>query len=159
MRFVGSIEAKVDEKGRVFLPAAFRKTLKGGDESVIYMRKDIFQPCLVLYPESIWNAQLQTLRSRLNRWNEKHQLIFRQFVSDVEQVGLDSGGRLLIPKRYLKMAGITQTVRFVGMDDTIEIWSDERADKPFMEAEEFAKAIGEIMQGAQTAASENIFDY
>lgn len=148
MRFVGNIEAKVDEKGRVFVPAAFRKTLKSGGEEAVFMRKDIFQPCLVLYPESIWSQQLQTLRSRLSRWDARHQLIFRQFVSDIEQVSLDGGGRLLIPKRYLKMAGITQGVKFVGMDDTIEIWSDEHTEKPFMDAEEFAKAVGDIMQGA-----------
>jgi MraZ protein len=47
------------------------------------MRKDVFRNCLTLYPESVWNEQLDTLRSKLNRWNAAHQQIFRQFVSDV----------------------------------------------------------------------------
>ena len=62
MRFIGNIEAKVDAKGRVFLPAVFRKELPGDDTATLMLRKDLFQDCLVLYPESIWNEE--TLHSR-----------------------------------------------------------------------------------------------
>ena len=88
MRFVGNIEAKTDAKGRVFLPSAFRKLLQTAAEEGLVLRKDIFQPCLVLYPQSVWDEQLNLLRSRLNRWNAQHQQLFRQFVSDVEQLTL-----------------------------------------------------------------------
>lgn len=145
MRFLGNIEAKTDAKGRVFLPSVFRKVLQSSGEEKLVMRKDVFQPCLVLYPESVWNEQMDTLRQRLSRWNARHQLIFRQFVADVEEVTLDGNGRFLIPKRYLKMAEIEQTVKFVGMGDTIEIWRSADGDKPFMEAEEFGQALEDIM--------------
>ena len=52
MRLLGNIEAKVDAKGRVFLPAVFRKGLQTEREESLVMRKDVFQSCLVLYPES-----------------------------------------------------------------------------------------------------------
>ena len=80
MRFIGNIEAKTDSKGRAFLPAVFRKVLQAAGEERLVLRKDIFQPCLVLYPESVWNEQLDILRSRLSRWNSRQQQIFRQFV-------------------------------------------------------------------------------
>lgn len=146
MRFLGNIEAKTDAKGRVFLPAAFRKVLQSGGEENMVMRKDVFQPCLVLYPESVWNGQMDDLRRRLNRWNSDHQQIYRQFVSDVEIVSLDGNGRFLIPRRYLKMAAIEQNVKFIGMGDTIEIWSGEACERPFMEPEDFGKAIEEVMR-------------
>lgn len=152
MRFVGSIEAKADSKGRVFLPAAFRKLLQAAGEEGLILRKDIFQPCLVLYPESVWNEQLNLLRARLNRWNPQHQQLFRQFVSDVEQLTLDANGRLLVPRRYLRMAGIEQDVKFIGMDDTIELWDNAGTKRPFVEAEEFARQLGDIM-GSPDAAS------
>ena len=145
MRFLGNSEAKTDAKGRVFLPANFRKQLQAAAEESLVMRKDTYQDCLILYPESAWNVQMNELRSRLNRWNPKHQMIFRQFVSDVEIITLDANGRFLIPKRYQKLAGIVQEVRFIGMDDTIEIWSKEAADQPFMKPEEFEKGLEEIM--------------
>lgn len=145
MRFLGNSEAKTDAKGRVFLPSAFRKQLQSTAEECLVMRKDIYQECLVLYPESVWNEQMNELRNRLNRWNAKHQMLFRQFVSDVEIVTLDSNGRFLIPKRYLKLANIEQEVRFIGMDDTIEIWAKKSLENPFMDAELFGKGLEEIM--------------
>ena len=145
MRLLGNIEAKVDAKGRVFLPAVFRKALQTAAEETLVMRKDVFQQCLVLYPESVWNTQMDLLRSRLNRWNRKHQEIYRQFVSDVELLTLDGNGRFLIPKRYLRMADISQEVKFIGMGDTIEIWSTALTEKPFMEPDNFGKALEEVM--------------
>ena len=149
MRFLGNIEAKTDAKGRVFFPAVFRKVLQASGEENIVLRKDVFQPCLVLYPESVWNTQMDLLRSRLSRWNAAHQQIFRQFVSDVEIVTLDGNGRFLIPRRYLKMANIEQAVKFVGMGDTIEIWRATTDDQPFMEAQEFGAAL-EALMGNET---------
>lgn len=148
MRFIGNIEAKTDSKGRAFLPAVFRKVLQASGEERLVLRKDIFQPCLVLYPESVWNEQLDTLRSRLSRWNSRQQQIFRQFVSDVEILTLDGNGRFLIPRRYQKMAAIAQAIKFVGMDDTIEIWQNDEPDKAFMDADGFSEAIEEVMSKA-----------
>jgi len=145
MRFLGNIEAKTDAKGRVFLPAVFRKVLQASGEENLVLRRDIFQQCLVLYPESVWNEQMDELRSRLSRWNSAHQQIFRQFVSDVELLTLDGNGRFLLPKRYMQMAQIEQSVKFIGMGDTIEIWSSSLAEKPFLEADDFSSALEDIM--------------
>ena len=145
MRFLGNIEAKTDAKGRAFLPATFRKVLQGGGDERLVLRKDVFQPCLVLYPESVWNEQMDALRSRLNRWNKQHQQVFRQFVSEVELLTLDGNGRFLIPKRYLRMADIIQDIKFVGMGDTIEIWSNKKAEELQMKPEEFGQALEELM--------------
>ena len=145
MRFLGNIEAKMDAKGRAFLPAVFRKILQAGSEERLVLRKDVFQPCLVLYPESVWNEQLDALRQRLNRWNKQHQQVFRQFVSEVEVLTLDGNGRFLVPKRYLRMADIEQDVKFVGMGDTIEIWSNAKAEQCQMNPEDFGKALEELM--------------
>ena len=145
MRFLGNIEAKTDTKGRAFLPAVFRKVLQSVGEERLVMRKDVHQQCLVLYPESVWNEQMDALRSRLNRWNKQHQQVFRQFVSEVELLTLDGNGRFLIPKRYLRMADIIQDIKFVGMGDTIEIWSNKKAEELQMKPEEFGQALEELM--------------
>ena len=135
----------MDAKGRAFLPAVFRKMLQAGGEERLVLRKDVFQTCLVLYPESVWNEQMDALRQRLNRWNKQHQQVFRQFVSEVEVLTLDGNGRFLVPKRYLRMADIEQDVKFVGMGDTIEIWSNVKAEQGQMNPEDFGKALEELM--------------
>ena len=145
MRFLGNIEAKTDAKGRAFLPAVFRKVLNASREESLVLRKDIFEPCLVLYPESVWNERMDALRKRLSRWSRRDQMIYRQYVTDVEMITLDGNGRFLIPKRYLKMANIDQQIRFTGMDDCIEIWANSENNEPFMSAEEFSKAMEETM--------------
>lgn len=146
MRFLGNIEAKADSKGRVFLPSAFRKVLQAVGEEQLVLRMDVHEQSLVLYPESVWEEQMDNLRSRLNRWNRQHQQIFRQFVSEAEAVTLDGNGRFLISRRLMEAAGIEQAVRFIGVGDTIEIWA-VRDDKPFMEKEEFSAALEGIMNG------------
>ena len=152
MRFLGNIEAKTDMKGRAFLPATFRKVLEASGGETLMLRKDIFQRCLVLYPESVWNEQENALRKRLNRFNARHQQIFRQYVSQVEVVTLDGNGRFLIPKRYMDMADIKQDIVFIGMDDTIEIWAGENIGQTQMASEEFGKALEEIMGQEATPA-------
>ena len=141
----------MDVKGRAFLPAVFRKVLQAGGEEQLILRKDVFQPCLVLYPERVWNEQMDLLRSRLNRWNSRQQQVFRQFVSEVELVTLDGNGRFLIPKRYQRMADIEQDIKFVGMGDTIEIWSTRKAEELQMKPEGFGKALEELMGGEETS--------
>ena len=145
MRFLGNIEAKIDTKGRAFLPAVFRKVLQTGGEDRLVLRKDVFQPCLVLYPESVWNEQMDQMRARLSRWNRQQQQVYRRFVSEVEPLTLDGNGRFLIPKRYQRMAEIEQDLKFVGMGDTIEIWSNKKAAEQQMKLEDFEAALEELM--------------
>ncbi len=145
MRFLGNIEAKADAKGRVFLPATFRKVLQSGGVEQLVMRKDVHEDCLVLYPEDVWNDLMDGMRARLNRWNRQQQQIFRQFVSDVELVCLDGNGRFLIPRRLQEMVGIEQAVRFIGVGDTIEIWAVKNTEEPFVDAETFGNALEDLM--------------
>lgn len=147
MQLLGNIEAKTDSKGRVFLPAAFRKELQGSGSGFLVLRKDVWQPCLTLYPESSWNDLMGTLRSRINRWNPLHQQIYRQFLSDVEMVSVDSSGRILIPRRLMEAAGISQTLRFIGMGDYIEMWSGEKTEEPFVNADDFKRELEALMCG------------
>ena len=153
MRFIGTIEAKLDSKGRVFIPASFRRSLQqiagSSGEMKLVMRKDIFEDCLVLYTETEWYSRLDKLRSRLSMWNKNEQAVMRKYVTDAEWVSLDSNGRMLIPKRYLRMANIENCVTFVGMDNTIEIWSTQQLAQHGSDSD-FAQAIQEIMTPRQT---------
>ena len=145
MRFLGNIEARIDAKGRVFLPAAFRKVLQSEGEQQLVLRKDVHENCLVLFPESVWMEQMDFMRSKLNRWNRQQQNIFRQFVSEVESLTLDSNGRILLSKRFMEMAGINQMVRFIGVGDTIEIWAAGSDSEQFMDSDDFSKALESLM--------------
>ena len=157
MKVIGTTEAKVDSKGRVFLPAMFRRILTpaspseggaaGGEVSLI-MRKDLFEDCLVLYTEQTWEQRMNELTARLSVWSRHDQALKRRFSADAEWLTLDSNGRLLLPKRYLKMAAIEGEVTFIGMDDTIEVWASSKL-KEHQESEDFAAEIEKVMNVEQ----------
>lgn len=148
MRFLGNIEAKVDAKGRVFLPAQFRKGLTAPGEADLVLRQDIFENTIVLYPEQVWNTLMDEMRAKLSRWDRQQQMVFRTFVSGVAGVTMDGNGRILIPKAFLQAAGISQSVRFVGMGDTIEIWADNADGQlTFMNKDAFGEALEGLMGG------------
>ena len=145
MRFLGNIEAKTDAKGRAFLPSVFRKVLQASGEDCLVLRRDVFQKCLVLYPESVWNERLDMLKAQLRPWKQAHQQMFRQFVSEAVVVTLDGNGRFLISKRLQKIAEIDQDIQFIGMDNTIEIWSPKNLEQTLKNDEDFGKEFENIM--------------
>ncbi len=146
MKFSGVIPAKLDAKGRVFFPSAFRKQIDAASRDFV-LRRDVFQPCLVVYPLSVWEAEVELLTARLNRWNREEAMLLRQFLADAETVSLDANGRFLVSKRLLEMAGITHEAVFVGSNDRVELWSKERTVEPFVQDESFAAGIENAMSG------------
>lgn len=145
MRFLGNIEAKADAKGRVFLPATFRKVLQAEGEERLVLRRDVYKKCLILYPWSVWNNRIDTLLSRVNEFDDESQMVFRQFVSAAEELTLDGNGRFLIPRRLLQAAGIDQSVHIIGVNNTIEIWSDAEYEATFFPDAEFATKLKAMM--------------
>jgi MraZ protein len=143
--FIGNIDAKVDAKGRVFIPAAFRKILQSTEDTRLILRKDIYENCLVLYPGNVWEEELALLRSKLKKYAKEQRQIYRKFIQDSELLEMDSNGRILIPKRYLQIADIRNDVRFMGVDHTIEIWNPEQLDHPAMDDAAFEEVMNQIL--------------
>ena len=88
---------------------------------------------------------MDALLERISEWDDVGQQVLRQYVSEAEVLTLDGNGRFLIPKRYLQMAEIDQSVRFIGLNDAIEIWASEKTAEPFLSQEEFSKRLKQIM--------------
>ena len=145
MRFTGNIDAKTDEKGRVFLPAVFRKVLQQNNIDSLILRKDIFQQCLVLYPLDIWNDMVDSITMRTNPFDSKGRAAMRGFLAGAESIGIDSNGRILIPKRYLDVADIKNDVRFIGMDNSIEIWNRQKAEHLLENNTSLAESLEHLM--------------
>lgn len=147
MRFTGSTDAKVDEKGRVFVPSNFRKILQKEEVESLILRKDIFQRCLVLFPIEVWDAQVDAITARTNMFSREGRDALRKFVAGAENVSMDSGGRILLPKRFLEDAGIKNDVRFIGVDNTIEIWCKHVAEALLDNNDILGNALEAMMNG------------
>lgn len=145
LQFVGNIEAKLDAKNRVFLPAVFRKTLLAASQSSLVLRKDIYQNCLILYPQEVWNNELATIKQKLNRWDKQQSQLLRQFTVDAEMVDIDANGRILLPKRFLEMLKLDTEVTFIGVDNMIEIWSKDELNNSLLPNDDFGAMLGDLM--------------
>ena len=143
--FIGNSDAKADAKGRIFIPAHYRKVLHESENTRLVMRKDPYSDSIVLYPEDIWNKKLTTLNNRLDEWNPTHQKILRQYVAEAEWLEIDSQGRVLIPKKYLQLIGAESEVQFVGMVDTFSLWAKGNFDKTKLSPPEFTELLQNIM--------------
>ena len=145
LQFVGNIEAKMDTKNRVFLPAVFRKTLVAASQNSLILRKDIYQKCLILYPQEVWNNELTAIKQKLNRWDRQQSQLLRQFTVDAEIVDIDANGRILLPKRFLEMLSLDAELTFIGVDNTIEIWSKEELNNSLLPSDDFGNMLGDLM--------------
>lgn len=121
--FIGNIEARLDDKGRIFIPAAYRKILSEMDSRRIIMRRDTDNECIIFYPEQVWNDKVGQLRRALNEWDPDDQMILMQFIAEAEILEMDSQGRILLQRKNVETIGAQQDVLFVGMLDRFALWS------------------------------------
>ncbi len=145
--FIGDYACKVDVKGRIILPMAFKKQMPAGAPDHFVVRKDIFENCLVLYAIDDWNRQLEKIRKRMNPYNREHNMFLRNFFKGTAELTLDNNNRLLIPKRLLDLIGASMDVTLAGQDGRIEIWSTAAYETIEMPAEEFAVLAEKLMGG------------
>jgi MraZ protein len=143
--FIGDYTCKVDVKGRIILPMAFKKQMPVGTQDHFVVRKDIFEHCLVLYSIEDWNRQLEKIRNRINPYNREHNMFLRNFFKGTAEISLDNNNRLLIPKRLLDLAGVVRDVVLAGQDGRIEIWAASTYEKIDMPSDEFADLAEKLM--------------
>ena len=147
--FIGQVQSKTDEKGRIFVPSAYRRVLKEMGSQRIIMRRDTDNECLIFYPEPVWNKKVNDLRSVLDEWNAEDQMLLMQFMSDAEILETDAQGRVLLTKQNLQLIDAKQNVLFVGMLDRFALWAPETYAQKSMGQKALADKIRERMQAAK----------
>lgn len=147
--FIGDYTCKVDVKGRIILPMAFKKQMPSSAEDRFVVRKDIFEKCLVLYSIDDWNRQLEKIRSSINPYRKDHKEFLRNFFKGTAELTLDGSNRLLIPKRMLDIAGIGKDVVLAGQDGCIEVWAEEVYAHIEMPSDDFADLAERLLGGPE----------
>ena len=133
--FIGDYICKVDAKGRLILPSAFKKQVSPDAHEQFVVKKDIYEDCLVLYPMDEWTRMVEVLRKKLNPYNKAHKQFLRGFYMDTAELSLDGSNRLTIPKKILSKIETGKELKLVAQDDKIEIWNPETYDQNFDEAQ------------------------
>lgn len=116
--FLGSYTYTLDDKGRVSLPAPFRREAE--DQRFVLLQ--VYPPALALYPEVAWQEVEERLRGVLRNDPDARLWVLRVMSSAVE-VTPDSQGRILIPGRLQEVANLDGQVLLVGAIDKVELWN------------------------------------
>ena len=145
--FIGDYSCKLDSKGRVALPSAFKRQMKEGVQEGFVLKSDVFEKCLILYPMKEWERQNQIIRAKTNPYNKEHARFLRMFFSGTAEVQIDASGRVLIPRRLLDYAGIGGELVMAGQYGRIEIWAAGAYGQVSRADDEFAAMAEKILGG------------
>ena len=143
--FYGKYTSKLDDKGRLVLPAPLKGALPEGGDMRFVVRKDIFASCLEMYTYEEWERQAAEVRARLNFFNVEHATFWRAYMRDCVIVEPDAKfGRITISKELLESIGVTKEVEFVGNGFKIEIWAKEAYESSKISNEDFVAIAGKL---------------
>lgn len=118
IKFVGSYTHQLDDKGRVSLPASFRR--EAADQRFVLY--PAYPPALTLYPESSW-MEVEKRLSELQAKNPEARMYVLSVMSAAVEVTLDAQGRILLPARLKEVARLDGQVLLVGAIDRVELWN------------------------------------
>lgn len=140
--FTGTYTPKLDEKGRLFLPAKFRDEL---EEGLMVTRGQ--ERCLAIYSLSTFEEQAERLR-QASFTNKAIRGYARMFGSGAFQEKPDKQGRITVAPLLREYAGLTKDVVVIGSVNQIEIWDPTKWQEYLSEQEEaFSDLSEEIFPG------------
>ncbi|MGB8020675.1 MAG: division/cell wall cluster transcriptional repressor MraZ [Candidatus Nanopelagicales bacterium] len=139
--FLGTHFPKLDEKGRIILPAKFRDDLAEG--LVLTKGQD---RCVVVWPRREFDAYAQDLRANAQA-SARVRALTRVFFSSAFDESLDRQGRLTVPTVLREYAGLDRELAVVGADTRVEIW-DAAAWNAYLTAHETDFADLDLEGGA-----------
>jgi MraZ protein len=110
----------MDDKGRMSLPAPFRRLV--GDQTVVVVQ--VHSNALTVYPEPAWNAVEVRMLEMMRKDPASREFVLR-ITSRASVAPPDKQGRILLPQRLTEPIGLGQTALVVGLIDRMEVWVPE----------------------------------
>lgn len=140
--FIGTYEPKLDDKGRVILPARFRDDLEGG---IILTRGQ--ERCIFCFPVSVFEDMTQEMR-RAPLSSKQARDWTRVMLSSAFKELPDKQGRITVPQNLRQYAGLGKELVVIGVGDRAEIW-DATAWNEYLSVQEenYSNTEEEIFPG------------
>jgi MraZ protein len=129
---MGHSPAKIDEKGRLKVPASFRKIIEDAYGHECFITSTDGERALV-YPLPVWLEFQSRLAKVPSTSSAKAKYLER--VNYYGQVAtIDSQGRVLVPQVLRDVAGISDDVVVLGSSDHLIVWNEQRIQKRLSDA-------------------------
>jgi MraZ protein len=116
-KFLGSFQHQLDEKGRLSLPAQFRR--EATDQRFILVQA--YPPALALYPETEWLEVEERMQDMMK--DPAGRMWVLSVMSNAVEVAPDAQGRILVPAALRAVASLEGQALLVGAINKVEIWN------------------------------------
>lgn len=133
---MGEYHHSIDDKGRITVPAKLRYDL--GESFVVTRGLD---NCLFVYPMDEWNGIIEKYKELPNTKDARNFMRF--FLSGATTCEFDKQGRLKLTGPLIQFAGLTKDCIIIGVNDRLEIWSQERWEQFTLENESNVSEIAD----------------
>jgi MraZ protein len=138
--FKGTYRLKIDPKGRLPIPAPFRRLIvRGPDKGTVVLT--LLDDCLAAYPPEEWEVVATRLRQTPS-FGKKARALTRLLASHACDCELDRQGRILVPASLRQAAGLESEALVVGVLERFEIWTPDRWNRFLGEAERMLDDVG-----------------
>ncbi len=135
--FLGTHQSRLDAKGRVSVPAAFRVALRAalrdgaaglaeGESAAMILRPSHQHPCIEAWPAVAFHALAAPL-AQYDVFSDTQDDLATALYSDALELVADKEGRIVLPQPLLEHAGISDVLEFMGIGRIFQIWHPETA--------------------------------
>lgn len=123
--FIGEFKYSLDDKGRVNIPAKFRKTAAEEVQGKYIISFDTEDSCLYVYPKDVFENKIVSFIDQLSEARKDHRAYMSMVGENSTEAILDKQGRITIPPTFLEKANIGKDVLIIGAFNKIEIWDPQ----------------------------------
>lgn len=115
--FLGQFQHKLDEKGRLMIPARYRELLAAG----AFVTQG-FDKCLMVMTDAYF-AQVYDRINSMNLADPTARLLRRLILSNAYAVEADKVGRILLPENLRQVIALNGEAIVAGQGDYFEVWN------------------------------------
>jgi MraZ protein len=151
-RFVSHYELRLDAKGRVSVPAAFRAVLARDGFDGLYCYPAVDRPALDAGGNALL-AEIETLNAGFLPYSDQREQFSLALYGTSETLKIDGEGRVVLTDALKAHAGITEAVTFVGLGHKFRIWEPGRFRAELAEATEKVRAFKQELGTRMAAAT------
>jgi MraZ protein len=139
---IGEYNHTIDGKGRISLPAKFRKEM--GKKLVVTYGLD---HCLFVFTEKEW-GKISNHLSEFSLLQSDNRSFNRFMFGGAIEASVDSIGRILLPDHLKGWGSLKQKAVIIGVQNRLEIWSDTAWKGYKKQIEKQADGLAEKLGGA-----------
>ncbi|MDO5528749.1 MAG: division/cell wall cluster transcriptional repressor MraZ [Paracoccus sp. (in: a-proteobacteria)] len=149
-KFRGSEEVNIDAKGRLSVPARFRRVFEQGDPN--WKSGERAQIVLVYGPESWRKLELYTVEAadrideeidRLERGSPERAWLETLMNGQATELEIDTEGRLVLPQKLRAKIGLDKAAVFTAKGDLLEVWRPDEFEEADARLQQFMAERGE----------------